>query len=672
VGEFDEAGEVLVVDVATARRARLVRACWALIDSICWFAAMVSTVWLRYDFVIPARALPLVLITGAVGAACQIALGTLLGPYRTGHDRGSYEETSDLGRATILATLVTFGLVSLWHPDYLPRSAPVTGGALALLAMFAARLMVRSTHTRAARGRQGAEPVIVFGAGRGGSRLVRSALREDDSPILPVALLDDDPAKSRLRIEGVRVRGTRADLVRVADQTGATTLVLAAPTMDAEIARELTATAADAGMAVKVLPSMAEIIDGRPTDSLRDLDLADLLGRHPAHLDAAVISQSLAGRRVLVTGAGGSIGSELCRQIARFDPDVLFLLDRDESALHATSLSLDGDGLLGGDSVLLADIRDPGALHATFTHARPDVVFHAAALKHLPLLERFPDEAWKTNVLGTLNVLRAAAEVGVETFVNVSTDKAADPTSTLGYSKRLTERLTAEFARRYPGRFVSVRFGNVLGSRGSVVPAFAAQIERGGPVTVTHPEVKRYFMLIPEACQLVLQAAAIGADGDVLVLDMGEQIRIADVARTLIQISGRQDVDIVYTGLRPGEKLGEDLFSDAESRRPTSHELVARVGVPALDVSEVAGRIFDSPEDARDWMRTTSRLWTTPLADPSPITVVHRDLSPGVRPADADAPDDEDEMRDVRNHSRAAEAPEDHRAPLPSRAQETS
>lgn len=592
-----------MLDVAVARRQRAVRAGWAAVDSVCWIVAMLSTVWLRYDFDFPPGAWTLTIVFGLVAAVLQVVIGGLLGPYRTGHDRGSYEETWDLARTTLLVTALTFVVGTLWRPPTLPRSAAVTGGALALLVMFALRLMVRSTSTRAARGRPGAERAIVFGAGRGGRRLVRSALREDDSPVMPVALLDDDPAKARLSIDGVRVRGGRADLARVAAQTDATVLVLAAPSLEGGLARELSGAASQAGLSVKVLPSMAEMMDDTPADALRDLDLADLLGRHPVHLDTEVISRNLAGKRVLVTGAGGSIGSELCRQIARFSPGVLYLLDRDESALHATQLSLDGDGLLDRDSILLADIRDLDALRATMTLARPDVVFHAAALKHLPLLERFPEEAWKTNVVGTLNVLQVAAEIDVDTFVNVSTDKAADPTSTLGYSKRLTERLTAEFACRHPGRFVSVRFGNVLGSRGSVVPAFTAQIERGGPVTVTHPDVTRYFMLIPEACQLVLQAGAMGADGDVLVLDMGEPVRIAEVASTLIQLSGRKDVEIVYTGLRPGEKLDEDLFSDAEERRPTAHELVRRVTVPPLAVGEVVTRAFVSGGDAREWMR---------------------------------------------------------------------
>ena len=292
----------------------------------------------------------------------------------------------------------------------------------------------------------------------------------------------------------------------------------------------------------------------------------------------------------------------------RFGPDKLFLLDRDESGLQATQMSLDGNGLLDSDTLVLADIRDVEAMQAAFARSRPDIVFHAAALKHLPLLESHPLEAWRTNVLGTLNVLTAAAGVGVGTFVNISTDKAANPTCVLGYSKRVAERLTADFADHYPGRYVSVRFGNVLGSRGSVVHAFTAQIQRGGPITVTHPDVKRYFMLIPEACQLVLEAAAIGQDGEVMVLDMGEQVQIVDVAHTLIRMSGRKDVGIIYTGLRPGEKLGEDLFSDNEIRHETSHSLVTRVSVPSIDPQVVGRAQHQTPEAGATWMRAEAAM----------------------------------------------------------------
>jgi FlaA1/EpsC-like NDP-sugar epimerase len=343
---------------------------------------------------------------------------------------------------------------------------------------------------------------------------------------------------------------------------------------------------------VKVLPPIQEWM--RRTDpgtaDLRDLNLEDLLGRRAVELDQDAISDHLSGKVVLVTGAGGSIGSELCRQIARFNPARLVMLDRDESGLHAVQLSMTGRGLLEGEDLLLADIRDEARLRNAFAEIRPDVVFHAAALKHLSLLERYPQEAWQTNVLGTRNVLQAAAAAGVGTFVNISTDKAASPTSVLGCSKRTAERLTAHYAETQPGRYVSVRFGNVLGSRGSVIPAFTEQIRRGGPVTVTHPDVERYFMLIPEASQLVLQAGAIGRDGQVMVLDMGTPVRIVDVARELISLSGR-DVDIQYTGLRPGEKLTEVLFTGGEDQRQSGHPLMTAVDVPALDPAALVAQV---------------------------------------------------------------------------------
>jgi FlaA1/EpsC-like NDP-sugar epimerase len=297
---------------------------------------------------------------------------------------------------------------------------------------------------------------------------------------------------------------------------------------------------------------------------------------------------------VLVTGAGGSIGSELCRQIHRFAPGELMMLDRDESALHAVQLALRGRALLDGSELILADLRDPDAIRDVFSDRRPEVVFHAAALKHLPLLERYPGEAVKSNVHGTLTVLEMAR--GVEKFVNISTDKAANPTSVLGYSKRITERLTAHAAMINEGNFLSVRFGNVLGSRGSVLTAFSAQAAAGGPITVTHPEVTRYFMTVHEAVQLVIQAAAIGRPGEALVLDMGKAVRIADVARQLAE-QAPHPVDIIYTGLRPGEKLHEELFGSGESDVRPFHHLISHVGVPPLDPAEV--RLLD-PHFERD------------------------------------------------------------------------
>ena len=612
----------LSLDAVRAGRAARFR--WAPLDAVAWVVAIYGGVCLRYDFRTQYLITWETFAAAAFVAVAQVAIGSWRGPYAVHHRLGSPEEVADLARTVAIVALLLFIPIRLTYPPLVPTSTPITSGAIALLLIFTMRFVRRAWWTRRARRRHGLRRAVVFGAGQNADRLIKGLLADRSSRMVPVALLDDDPAKSRLRIEGIRVRGNRSDLAGVAEAVGADLLVVAASRVRPQVMRELSEAAAEADLDVKVLPSLQELVGagtlpgGAPATAavpsardLRDLDLADLLGRRPVHLELDVIAQQIAGRRVLVTGAGGSIGAELCRQIARFGPASLSLLDRDESGLHGTQMSLSGRALLDTDEVVLADIRDAATVQRVIRQLRPELVFHAAALKHLPLLERYPAEAWQTNVVGTLNVLTAAAAAGVGTFVNISTDKAADPTSVLGLSKRLTECLTAHFARHADGRYVSVRFGNVLGSRGSVVHAFTAQIEHGGPVTVTDPRVMRYFMLIPEACQLVLQAAAIGRDGEVMVLDMGEQVRILDVARTMIQISGREDVSIEFTGLRPGEKLEEDLLSGSESGRPTAHPLITRVQVPGLAPARLFQPGTPSGDPAADdrrlvrWMRET-------------------------------------------------------------------
>jgi len=577
---------------------------WVLFDGATWFLAIYVATWLRFDFEKTSVLVEHTLAFATVAAFAHLIVGSAIGPYAVDHRRASFEEVADLGRS-VLANTVVLLTWALWaDPLMVPRSVPVVAGALALVGMFAIRFLIRSRRSRRAETGEGERRVIVFGAGDAGRQLLRSMMHDSQSGYYPVALLDDDKNKQRLSVDGVRVRGTRADIGDVAHKLDATALVVALPLADAEVIRDLSDLATAAGLDVLVLPPLRDRIGGHPTSyDLRDVNLEDLLGRQQITLDTTVIAEQLAGRSVLVTGAGGSIGSELARQISRFGPEKLYLLDRDESGLQATQLSLTGQGLLQGDEVILADIRDLDALRAIFRETLPDLVFHAAALKHLPLLESHALEAWKTNVLGTLNVLTAASEAGVGTVVNISTDKAADPSCVLGYSKRVAEQLTASFSRTQQGRYVSVRFGNVLGSRGSVVHAFAAQIEGGGPITVTHPDVERFFMLIPEACQLVLAAGTIGSNGEVMVLEMGEQVKIVDVAAALIRLSGRNDIDIVYTGLRSGEKIREDLFSRGEARRATSNPLVDCVDVPCLDVEEVRSVEMENHKAAAVWMR---------------------------------------------------------------------
>lgn len=510
------------------------------------------------------------------------------------------------GALVVGVSLVALRLFTDWFT--IPRSLPFVVPVIALVGMFALRFLIRSYRFGRAKIGDGDVPVIVYGAGEGGRQLLRALARDNstDAKLVPVAVLDDDPRKRRMPIEGMRVAGGSERLADVVERTGATTLALAMPSLHADRLKAIRDLSRSHHLDLLVLPPVGRILGPASGADLHKLNLEDLLGRQRITMDATTISASITGKRVLVTGAGGSIGSELARQIAKFSPAKLILLDRDESALHGTQMSLTGRALLDDGTLALCDIRDPDALQRIFENERPEVVFHAAALKHLTLLEQFPLEAWQTNVLGTANVLAAAEAVDVDTFVNISTDKAASPTCVLGYSKRLAERLTAEFAENRRGTYVSVRFGNVLGSRGSVITAFTAQIERGGPVTVTHPEVERYFMLIPEASQLVLQAAAIGANGDVMVLDMGQPVKILDVARTLIDLSEKPDIEVVFTGMRPGEKLSEELFAQGEVISSAGHALINKVGVPRMTLAQVGVSGVGAPEEAREWMREHS------------------------------------------------------------------
>ena len=518
------------------------------------------------------------------------------------------------------------GVVTLFNAVILsvPRSIPAGAALLALVLSAWARASWRRLEERGAE-RQPADcdsqRILVVGAGQAGDELIRSMLRDPSRCWRPVGLLDDDLRKRHLRLRGVPVVGTTAQLSEQAEALNAKTVVLALPSADAGTINRLRIAASRAGLGVKVLPATTQLLsDQVGIRDLRDINLTDVLGRNQLDTDVEAIADYLKGRRVLVTGAGGSIGSELCRQIHRYGPAELMMLDRDESALHAVQLSIHGQALLDSDDVVLCDIRDPAAVNQIFLQRRPEVVFHAAALKHLPMLEQYPAEAVKTNIIGTRIVLDAATRVGVTKFVNISTDKAANPCSVLGYSKRIAERITAQRAETAEGAFLSVRFGNVLGSRGSVLTSFAKQIAEGGPVTVTDPEVTRFFMTIEEACQLVIQAAAIGEPGEALVLDMGEAIRITDVARQLIEQSGTP-VEIVYTGLRDGEKMHEDLFGDDEPEdlRPM-HQMVSHVPVPQVSEQEVDDLpVTGLNEDIRRAMallcRTPARLVESPAAD---------------------------------------------------------
>ena len=584
--------------------ARLTGPAEVVIDVGLWAAAAWVAVYLRYDLDVPPNEGRKLLRFLPIVAATRLLVGLAVGLYRRRWRYGSFDEVAALA----LTSLVTTGALALIDTSYLdPRLVPISAvwfaGFVGLVLMFGVRYTFRLVLERRLRPGADALRTVVFGAGDGGVQVINAMRKTPTSPYRPVAILDDDPTKRRLSIHGVRVVGSSEDLADVARRVRAAALLIAVPSADGELVKRLTSVAEDVGMVVKILPPVQELLSASPGISdIRDLTEVDLLGRHQIELDLEAISGYLNGRRVLVTGAGGSIGSELCRQIARFGVSELMMLDRDESNLHETQLSIRGTAFLDTPDVILADLRDAASIRAVFETRRPQVVFHAAALKHLPMLEQYPAEAAKANVWGTLTVLEAARAVGVERFVNISTDKAANPTSMLGYSKRIAERLTAAMARQAKGTYLSVRFGNVLGSRGSVLTTFREQINKGGPVTVTHPDITRFFMTIPEAVQLVVQAGAIGGPGEVLVLDMGKPVRILDVARLMIARAGKP-IRIEYAHLRPGEKMHEELFGDGEIDTRPKHPLVSHAPVPPLDPVRVKADIDDwDPDEIRAWL----------------------------------------------------------------------
>ncbi|MEU5550431.1 MULTISPECIES: polysaccharide biosynthesis protein [unclassified Micromonospora] len=556
-------------------------------DALAWVGGFTVAGWARYGQVLTADHAADVMLLGAATAVLHVGISALRRIYSGRQPLGTIEEVRGLAGTTATTSAVVLLALLAVGDRPIPASIPVVGGALALLFMLCSRLLHRHRRDRAMRpDARSATPVLLFGLGEAGQGLVRAMLGDPKGRYLPVGALDDDPERRDLRIAGVPVLGGRQHLADAVRRTGATTLIFSVANADATLIREIREITLRTGAAFKIIPPVRELVDHRiRVSDVRDVQISDLLGRRQVVGDLTLDDNGLAGRRVLVTGAGGSIGAELCRQIMRANPGELMMLDRDESALHSLQMSLTGRALLDGPELILADLRDDEGIRRIMRDRRPEIVFHAAALKHLTLLERHPGEAIKTNVWGTLTVLDACRDVA--RFVNISTDKAANPISVLGYSKRLTEMLTAHAAATHPGTFLSVRFGNVLSSRGSVVTAFQRQIEAGQPLTVTHPDVTRYLMTVQEAVHLVLQAASIGRDGEALVLDMGEPVRIDDLARRMVA-QAASPVQVVYTGLRPGEKLHEDLLGHGETDHRPLHPLISHVTVPALDPLEVS------------------------------------------------------------------------------------
>ncbi|MFW5968291.1 MAG: polysaccharide biosynthesis protein [Persicimonas sp.] len=560
------------------RRVRMVLI--AAFHVVVFAAAFVGAYAVRFDFEIPGshaetmwELLPFVI---GIKLVVFMALEMFRGWWRY----VSLRDIISLARALGFASgAVLLANVFIFSPETFPRSIYVIDFGLAFLGLASARgslRLLREAIRSNLASTTDAKRLLILGAGDTGETLVREIKKNKNLPYRPVAFLDDDPYKHKLRIHGVPVLGSCEAIGEAVDAHEIEQIIIAMPSAGRDKLREIFERARKTDAEVKILPALESMLSGEVSlNQLREVSISDLLGREPVELDTQSIGVFLEGRRVLVTGAGGSIGSELCRQVLRFDPSELVMVDRAETPLFLVHRELRQDY----DETLepyVADIRDEGRIDDIFTRHRPDVVIHAAAYKHVPLMEANPSEAVRNNVWGSQVLADLSAEHGVSAFVMVSTDKAVNPTSVMGVTKRVAELYINSRGKESETKFCSVRFGNVLGSNGSVVPIFREQIRQGGPVTVTHPEMTRYFMTIPEASQLVLQAASIGKGGELYVLDMGEPVKILDLARDLIQLSGYEEdeIEIVFTGKRPGEKLFEELSFDEEEMGKTRHEKI--------------------------------------------------------------------------------------------------
>jgi FlaA1/EpsC-like NDP-sugar epimerase len=502
----------------------------------------------------------------------------------------------------------------------LPRSVAIMDWLLLLGFVAGTRLLARSVIERpgiglVARGKE----VLVVGAGDAGQLVIREMQRNRQLGYTPMGLIDDDPRKKNLRIHGVRVLGTTEELGHILRDNRPDEVLLAMPSASGEARQRVVNVTREGNVPVKTLPGLYELIAGESdlATQIRPVQVEDVLGREPVEVDLEASAAYLKGQTVLVTGAGGSIGSELCRQIARVGPQRLILVDQGETALFEIERELVDERGFAASIPVLADCTSRTKMHQVFDRYRPGVVFHAAAYKHVPLMEANPLESVRNNALATRVIAEVAVELDTKRFVLVSTDKAVNPKTVMGQSKALCEWIVEAYGARedVATRFVAVRFGNVLGSSGSVIPIFRRQIAKGGPVTVTHPEMTRYFMTIPEAASLVVQAGAIGGRGDVFVLDMGEPVRIIELAMQMIRLSGKdpeRDIDIDIIGTRPGEKLHEELWGEGETAVPTTHPKIMRVSGPIVDAAWLEDELGELERLVRDGetLEAVSRLAT--------------------------------------------------------------
>jgi FlaA1/EpsC-like NDP-sugar epimerase len=538
--------------------------------------------WLRFDGKIPTENLRNLKYLILSGVGSTIFFIFLLGGYRITWRFFGLRELGRLIVAISLATLIQIVIIYFLNPGPafkgVPRSVILVDYILIL--GFLGGLRISKRAVLELKRRLGHFPhkdikTLIIGAGAAGEQICREMEINEKSRYYPIGFIDDDPAKQGVIIHGVKVLGTSRMLTQILRGNGIDEILVAMPSANSKQIREIVENVRAAGMdrKIKVLPGILDLVEGKVTLSdIKEIQVTDLLGRDPVKIDLAGIKNFVGDHTVLITGAGGSIGSELANTVLQFGPTKLVLVDIDETELfHLTNKFKFASAKI---CPVIGDIRDRSKMETIFGRHRPEIVLHTAAYKHVPIIEHYPEEAIKTNVKGTMILADCAIKANVKVFVNISTDKAINPTSVMGATKRAAEELLRVFNRKMSTKFISVRFGNVIGSRGSVIPLFLEQIKSGGPVTITHPEMKRYFMATSEAVLLVLEAAAAGAGGETFVLDMGEPVKIIDMAREMIKLSGREpevDIQIVFSGLRAGEKLFEEILGTKEETEPTEY-----------------------------------------------------------------------------------------------------
>jgi FlaA1/EpsC-like NDP-sugar epimerase len=592
----------------------------AVLVGIAWYLAFA----LRFDFAIPRRYEDLFTETVLLVVLIKVAVLTAFGLYNHWWRYVSIGDMWSAVRAVAVGSLVAFVAIFLIEPVEgvrLPRSVFLIDALLLLALITGARLLARTFIERP--GRRGliarGKEALIVGAGDAGQVIIKEMLKNRALGYTPIGLVDDDTRKSNLRLHGVRVLGTTTDLPHLLSDNKPDEVIIAIPSAAGETRQQIVNACRDAGVPVKTLPAVHELITGDLylARQLREVQVEDVLGREAVELDVASIASYLTGETVLVTGAGGSIGAELCRQVAAVGAERIVLVDHGENALVEIARELEHERHFAAAVPVLADVKQRVKMQQIFERYQPSVVFHAAAYKHVPLMEQNALEAVRNNIVATSVVADVASEARVKRFVLVSTDKAVNPKNVLGQTKAVCEWIVqAAAARERNGtHFISVRFGNVLGSSGSVIPLFRRQIARGGPVTVTHPDMTRFFMTIPEAVQLVVQAGAIGESGDIYVLDMGTPVKIVDLAHNMIRLSGKEpglDVEVEFIGARPGEKMHEELWGEGEQAVPTPHPKILRSACRSVDPAWLEDELAELERlvDAGETLDVVARLGT--------------------------------------------------------------